>query len=78
MASATTEYEDSLQAVHESLVLLKNNNNTLPLKPSTLEYVVLVGQRTININNLAKDELFLSYDNIGMQSGGWSLRWQGF
>ena len=33
--SATTEYEDSLQAVHESLVLLKNAN-ILPVKASTL------------------------------------------
>jgi hypothetical protein len=23
-------------------------------------------------------ELFLNYDNIGMQSGGWTGRWQGF
>lgn len=75
--SATTEYEDSLQAVHESLVLLKNAN-ILPIKPAGLEYVVLVGEKIININNLAKNELFLNYDNIGMQSGGWSLRWQGF
>lgn len=75
--AATTEYEDSLQAVHESLVLLKNAN-ILPIKPSGLEYVVLVGEKIININNLAKNELFLNYDNIGMQSGGWSLRWQGF
>ena len=22
--------------------------------------------------------MFRDYDNIGMQSGGWSLRWQGF
>lgn len=43
-----------------------------------MEYIVLVGERIININNLAKNELFLNYDNIGMQSGGWSLRWQGF
>lgn len=27
---------------------------------------------------MAKNELFLSYDNIGMQAGGWSSRWQGF
>lgn len=76
--SATSEYEDSLQAVHESLVLLKNENKVLPLNTDSLEYIVLVGERIININNLAKNELFLNYDNIGMQSGGWSLRWQGF
>ena len=77
LEAATTEYEDSLQAVHESLVLLKNTN-IIPVKASTLQYVVLVGEKIININNLAKNELFLNYDNIGMQSGGWSLRWQGF
>lgn len=38
----------------------------------------MVGEKIININNLAKNQLFLNYDNIGMQSGGWSLRWQGF
>lgn len=25
-----------------------------------------------------KHELFLNYDNIGMQNGGWTSRWQGF
>ena len=74
---ANTQYQDSLQAVHESLVLLKNAN-VLPVKTSALEYIALVGEKIININNLAKNELFLSYDNIGMQSGGWSVRWQGF
>jgi beta-glucosidase len=39
---------------------------------------VLVGERIININSLAKHELFKNYDNIGMQNGGWTLRWQGF
>lgn len=74
---ATTEYEDSLTAVHESLVLLKNNA-VLPVDASTLEYVVLVGERVININQLARNELFRNFDNIGMQNGGWTLRWQGF
>ena len=73
----TTEYEDSLTAVHESLVLLKNNA-VLPFDPSALEYVVLVGERVINIDGLAKNQLFRSFDDIGMQNGGWTLRWQGF
>lgn len=77
MNNEGNEYEDSLTAVHESLVLLKNAN-VIPIKASTLQYIVLVGERIININNLAKNELFLSYDNIGMQCGGWTLRWQGF
>jgi beta-N-acetylhexosaminidase len=42
---ATTEYEDSLTAVRESLVLLKNTDNVLPVTniKSGIEYVVLVG-----------------------------------
>lgn len=59
------------------MVLLKNEN-VIPAKASELEYIVLVGEKIININNLAKHELFLNYDNIGMQSGGWTGRWQGF
>ena len=54
------------------------NANVIPVKTSTLEYIVLVGERIININGLAKSELYPSYNNIGMQSGGWSGRWQGF
>jgi beta-glucosidase len=67
-----------LTAVQESLVLLKNQNNVLPLKMSNIKYVILVGERIININGMARNELFRSFDDIGMQNGGWSLRWQGF
>jgi len=67
-----------LTAVHESLVLLKNNGGAIPIKPSTLQYVVLVGERIININGLARNELFRNFDDIGMLNGGWTLRWQGF
>lgn len=66
-----------MTAVQESLVLLKNNA-VIPVKTSTLEYVVLVGERVININGLSKNELFRNFDDIGMQNGGWTLRWQGF
>lgn len=48
------------QAVRESLVLLKNKNNILPLKPNT--NVLVAGSGA---------------DNIGQQSGGWSITWQG-
>jgi beta-glucosidase len=49
------------QAVSESLVLLKNDNNALPLsKQSKLIYVGGVAA-----------------DNIGIQSGGWTITWQG-
>ena len=48
------------QAVRESLVLLKNKNNILPLSPNTK--VLVAGDGA---------------DNIGKQSGGWSITWQG-
>jgi len=48
------------QAVRESLVLLKNENNVLPLKKDAR--IVVVGE---------------SGDNAGLQSGGWTVNWQG-
>lgn len=48
------------QAVRESLVLLKNKQQLLPLSPTA--NVLVAG---------------LGADNIGMQSGGWSITWQG-
>ncbi|KKL02149.1 glycoside hydrolase family 3 protein [Rheinheimera mesophila] len=48
------------QAVRESLVLLKNNNQLLPLAPK--QKVLVTGDGA---------------DNIGKQSGGWTLTWQG-
>ncbi|WP_259367390.1 exo 1,3/1,4-beta-D-glucan glucohydrolase [Colwellia sp. MB3u-8] len=48
------------QAVRESLVLLKNKANLLPLTPSA--NVLVAGDGA---------------DNIGKQSGGWSITWQG-
>lgn len=48
------------QAVRESLVLLKNKNNLLPLQPT---------QRILVAGDAA--------DNIGKQSGGWTITWQG-
>jgi beta-glucosidase len=71
----TTEYEDSLAAVHESLVLLKNDQ-ILPMKKENLEYIVLVGERSVTVGD--QERLYQSFNNIGMQCGGWSLRWQGF
>ncbi len=49
------------QAVRESLVLLKNNNNILPLSKTTPK-IFVAGK---------------SADNIGYQSGGWTIDWQG-
>jgi beta-glucosidase len=48
------------QAVRESLVLLKNKNQLLPLRPN--QHVLLAGDGA---------------HNIGKQSGGWTLSWQG-
>jgi beta-glucosidase len=49
------------QAVSESLVLLKNDNKTLPLSRS-LKTIFVAGQAA---------------DDIGIQSGGWTITWQG-
>ncbi|GAA0855764.1 exo 1,3/1,4-beta-D-glucan glucohydrolase [Aliiglaciecola litoralis] len=48
------------EAVRKSLVLLKNNNQLLPLKPSM--NVLVAGEGA---------------HNIGQQTGGWTLSWQG-
>jgi beta-glucosidase len=32
----------------------------------------------LNVNRLTKIELFRNFDNIGMQCGGWTVRWQGY
>nr|WP_290444364.1 exo 1,3/1,4-beta-D-glucan glucohydrolase [Pseudoalteromonas sp. XMcav2-N] len=52
--------EIARQAVRESLVLLKNNHQLLPLAPN---------QRILVAGDAA--------DNIGKQSGGWTITWQG-
>lgn len=49
------------QAVSESLVLLKNDNQALPISKST---------KTIYVGGK-------SADDIGIQSGGWTIEWQG-
>lgn len=48
------------QAVRESLVLLKNNGQVLPVKANAK--ILVAGDGA---------------DNIGKQSGGWSITWQG-
>lgn len=49
------------EAVRKSLVLLKNNQRTLPLKKTTAR-IVVAGS---------------SADNLGRQAGGWTVEWQG-
>jgi len=48
------------QAVRESLVLLKSENDVLPLKPS--DRIAVIGEHG---------------NNSGLQSGGWTIHWQG-
>lgn len=49
------------QAVRESLVLLKNKNNVLPIAKTTNK-IVVVGEHA---------------NSSGLQSGGWTINWQG-
>jgi beta-glucosidase len=49
------------EAVRQSLVLLKNSGNTLPLKKKGATYVV-TGSHA---------------NNAGLQCGGWTIKWQG-
>ncbi|TAI48451.1 glycoside hydrolase family 3 protein [Flagellimonas allohymeniacidonis] len=49
------------QAVRESLVLLKNEKNILPISKSTSK-IVVIGEHA---------------NSTGLQSGGWTVNWQG-
>ena len=49
------------EAVKKSMVVLKNDNNILPL-PKSGKTIVVAGKGA---------------NNIGMQSGGWTISWQG-
>lgn len=53
--------EVARRAVSESLVLLKNDNQALPIPKTT---------KTIHVGGIAADD-------IGIQSGGWTIEWQG-
>jgi beta-glucosidase len=60
LLGSTAHRDIARQAVRESLVLLKNSDNILPL---TANADVLIAGSGAN--------------NIGMQTGGWTLSWQG-
>ena len=53
--------EIAREAVRKSLVLLKNDNSLLPL-PKNGKKIIVAGRGA---------------NNIGMQSGGWTISWQG-
>ena len=53
--------EIAREAVKKSMVLLKNKNNILPL-PKSGKTIIVAGKGA---------------NNIGMQSGGWTISWQG-
>lgn len=58
----SVEHRDvAKQAVRESLVLLKNENKILPINKKTKK-IVVVGEHA---------------NNSGLQSGGWTINWQG-
>jgi beta-glucosidase len=61
LAGAEAHRALARQAVRESLVLLKNEAHTLPLSKAT-PLVFVAG---------------LSADDVGLQSGGWTIEWQG-
>jgi beta-glucosidase len=50
-------------AVSQSLVLLKNENEALPIDATAEQTIFVAG---------------IGADNLGMQAGGWSIEWQGF
>ncbi|MCU4674100.1 exo 1,3/1,4-beta-D-glucan glucohydrolase [Catenovulum sp. 2E275] len=60
LLGATQHRQLARQAVRESLVLLKNNQQVLPINPS--QHILVAGSGA---------------DDIGKQSGGWTISWQG-
>lgn len=58
---STSHRDIARQAVRESMVLLKNDNNILPIDKANSK-IVVVGEHA---------------NNSGLQSGGWTITWQG-
>jgi len=70
----------ALKAAEKSLVLLKNDG-VIPVDIRRLKYIVLVGEEiipTLISKKERRDEVYQYFDNIGAQSGGWTVTWQGF
>ncbi|WP_299008362.1 glycoside hydrolase family 3 N-terminal domain-containing protein [uncultured Shewanella sp.] len=70
----------ALSAAEKSLVLLKNDNNLLPIDSGDIEYIVFAGDDDFDENTDSGTSIlniYQNYHNIGAQSGGWSMAWQG-
>lgn len=75
-----TQIQLATQAAEQSMVLLKNQKQVLPLNPNQVKYIVLVGESRVNqLDDQGErhQTLYPNYDNIGAQNGGWTLAWQG-
>ena len=72
--------ENALTADKQSLVLLKDDNKTLPGDLSKYKYIVLAGERDINEMYETSTNLttYTDYNNTGTQCGGYSLAWMGY
>lgn len=72
--------EDALNAAKQSLVLLKNDNSTIPADITSLKYIVLTGERDISqlYGNNYNVTTYTDYNSTGSQCGGWSVAWQGY
>lgn len=65
----------ALQAAEQSLVLLKNENAVIPVNSQNLSHVILLGSRGFNYKTQTPGPY--AFDDIGSQSGGWTVVWQG-
>lgn len=79
-SARATEIKTAIKAAEESFVLLKNKDDLLPLKKEKIKYIILVGTSIINTRQDDGSYIptpFINYDNIGIQTGGWTVAWQG-
>ncbi|ODN43562.1 glycoside hydrolase family 3 protein [Piscirickettsia litoralis] len=65
------------KAALESFVLLKNNHRIQPINQHNYQYIILLGNHE-HLPQIEGGETVYDYNNIGMQNGGWTIRWQGY